>query len=268
MKHRRGLRRRRGVALILALLTTVILVTLSLAFMSLSLSEARTSRSYAYEETSVQAASYGLEYALTYMGRGTIPGLQVWDTRPWPNPGGNPSTAFGFYNVLRAQTGAVTSGQEIPSAPDQRIAVTVMNITQDPTLEAFVPATLPNADKIQLRQDLRRIRICDQNLNPRLIPLNADLAFTADVVVEPVLLSRGQGRHDYRLTSTARVYGLLNGTVSNVYAPVATAWSRPVSRSRASTTLISSPTGAPGMSTAIHRPPRPRSTAPTWPTMW
>ncbi len=222
MKLPKGLRRRRGVALILALLTTVILVTLSLAFMSLSLSEARTSRSYGYEETSVQAASYGLEYALTYMGRGTVPGLQVWDTRPWPNPGGNPSTAFGFYNVLRAQTGAVTAGQEIPSAPDQRIAVTVMNITQDPTLEAFVPATLPNPDKIQLRQDLRRIRLCDQNLNPRLIPLNADLAFTADIVVEPVLLSRGQGRHDYRLTSTARVYGLLNGTVSNIFAPVAT----------------------------------------------
>ena len=76
MKLPKGLRRRRGVALILALLTTVILVTLSLAFMSLSLSEARTSRSYGYVETSVQAASYGLEYALTYMGRGTVPGVK------------------------------------------------------------------------------------------------------------------------------------------------------------------------------------------------
>ena len=60
MKLPKGLRKRKGVALILALLTTVILVTLSLAFMSLSLSEGRTSRSYGYEETSVQAARYGL----------------------------------------------------------------------------------------------------------------------------------------------------------------------------------------------------------------
>ena len=222
MKLPKGLRRRRGVALVLALLTTVILVTLSLAFMSLSLSEARTSRSYGYEETSVQAASYGLEYALTYMGRGTVPGQQVWESKPWPNPGGSSSTAFGFYNVLKAQTGAITAGQEIPPAPGQRIAVTVLNITQDPTLEAFVPATLSNQDKIQLRQDLRRLRICDQNLNPRLIPLNSDLGFTCDIVVEPVLLSRGQGRHDYRLTSTARVYALANGASVNANVPVAT----------------------------------------------
>ncbi|MBN9416374.1 MAG: hypothetical protein J0I12_13100 [Candidatus Eremiobacteraeota bacterium] len=222
MKLPKGLRRRRGVALILALLTTVILVTLSLAFMSLSLSEARTSRSYSYEETSVQAASYGLEYALTYMGRGTVPGQQIWDTRPWPNPGGTPSTAFGFYNVLRAQTGALSSYQEIPSAPGQTIGVTVTNITQDPTLESFVPASLSNQEKLQLRQDLRRIRICDQNLNPRLISLNSELAFTCDVVVEPILLSRGQGRHDYRLISTARVFTLANGGATNIYAPVAT----------------------------------------------
>jgi hypothetical protein len=221
MKLPKGLRRRRGVALILALLTTVILVTLSLAFMSLSLSEARTSRSYGYEETSVQAASYGLEYALTYMGRGTIPGLQVWETRPWPNPGGSPSTAFGFYNVLRAQNVAVPAGQEIPSAPDQQIAVSVMNITQDPTLEAFVPANLSNQEKLQLRQDLRRIRICNQVLAPRLIPLTADLAFTSEVVVEPILMSRGQGRHDYRLISTARVFALSGGQ-ANGNAPVAT----------------------------------------------
>ncbi len=223
MKLPKGLRRRKGVALILALLTTVILVTLSLAFMSLSLSEARTSRSYGYEETSVQAASYGLEYALTYMGRGTVPGQQqVWERRLWPNPGGSPSMAFGFYNVLRTQATPITVGQSIPPAPGQNIGVVVLDIVQDPSLEAFVPSTLSNQDKVQLRQDLRRIRICDQQLNPRLFPLNSDLAFTCDVVVEPILLSRGQGRHDYRLISTARVYTLVNGASVNVNAPVAT----------------------------------------------
>ncbi|MBX3165862.1 MAG: hypothetical protein KF760_00565 [Candidatus Eremiobacteraeota bacterium] len=221
MKLPKGLRRRKGVALILALLTTVILVTLSLAFMSLSLSEARTSRSYGYEETSVQAASYGLEYALTYMGRGTVPGQSIWEWKRWPNPGNNPSLNFGFYNVLAEQTGPVTVGQEIPSAPDQRIAAIVTKLPQDTLLRAFIPANLPQADKDQLELDLRRISIVDQNLKPRLIQLNSDLAFTCDVVVEPILLSRGQGRHDYRLISTARVYALANGAEVNVNAPVA-----------------------------------------------
>ncbi|MFN8607727.1 MAG: hypothetical protein U0931_09355 [Vulcanimicrobiota bacterium] len=222
MKLPKGLRRRRkGVALILALLTTVILVTLSLAFVSLSLSEARTSRSYGYEETSIQAASFGLEYALTYMGRGTKPApnpYTTWEWSAWPNPSGNPATAFGFYNRLKVQTDPVKVGQEIPAGGGS-IDVTVHSIVEDPTLEAFVPANLSNQDKIQLRNDLRRIRLVDQDRHPRLIALNSELGFTCDIVVEPILFSRGQGRHDYRLTSTARVYNI--GT-TNVYAPVAT----------------------------------------------
>lgn len=223
MKLPKGPRRRKGVALILALLTTVILVTLSLAFMSLSLSEARTSRSYGYEETSVQAASYGLEYALTYMGRGTVPpSQQIWEQKLWPNPGGNPSTAFGFYNVLKPQQAPITAGQEIPSAPGQRIGVIVTKLPEDVGLNAFIPVSLPQDDKDQLTLDLRRISIINQNLRPRLIQLNSDLAFTCDVVVEPILLSRGQGRHDYRLISTARVYALVNGAEGNTNTPVAT----------------------------------------------
>jgi hypothetical protein len=223
MKLPKGLRRRKGIALILALLTTVILVTLSLAFVSLSLSEARTSRSYGYEETSIQAASYGLEYALTYMGRGTQNGQATWISNPWPNPSGNPATAFGFYDVLKAQATPVVASQEIPQDPTQTIAVIVQDYnTPGSGLEAFVPSTLSNQDKIQLRKDLRRICIVNQNGAPRLIPLNSELGFTCDIVVEPILLSRGQGRHDYRLTSTARVYNIANGGGSNAYVPVAT----------------------------------------------
>ncbi|MBS2040763.1 hypothetical protein JST97_37600 [bacterium] len=224
MKLPKGLRRRKGVALVLALLTTTILVTLSLAFVSLSLSEARTSRSYGYEETSIQAASYGLEYALTYMGRGTQTGpneYKTWEWQKWPNPSGNPSTDFGFYNVLRVQTRPVKVIQEIPSAAET-IDVTVLDIVADPSLEAFVPANLSNQDKIQLRKDLRRIRLVNHDLAPRVVMLNNELGFTCDIVVEPILMSRGQGRHDYRLTSTARIYNIAAGGATNAYAPVAT----------------------------------------------
>jgi hypothetical protein len=206
-------RKRRGVALILALLTTVILVTLSLAFMSLSLSEARTSRAYGYEETSVQAASYGLEYALVYMGHGTFP-QQTWDLRNWPNPTNAADLTFGFYNVLRAHQDPVIASDQL---------VTVTNITQDPTLEAFVPANLPNADKVRLREDLRRIRFVTPGGQPRLTLLTSELAFTTDVVVEPILVARNQGRHDYRLVSTTRVYQIpSSGVPSAGQQPVAT----------------------------------------------
>jgi len=223
MKLPKGLRKRKGVALILALLTTVILVTLSLAFMSLSLSEARTSRSYGYEETSVQAASYGLEYALVYMGRGNGQGAQTWEIQPWPNPGGTPALQFGFYNVLKAYNHGriIPANQEVPAMAAQQIGVTICDRQFDTSLEAFVPSNLSEADKIQLRKDLRRIRFVDQNFQPRLIALNSDLAFTCDIVVEPVLVSRSQGRHDFRLTSTARVFQL-SGAGANSTQPVAT----------------------------------------------
>lgn len=220
MKLPKGLRKRKGVALILALLTTVILVTLSLAFMSLSLSEARTSRSYGYEETSVQAASYGLEYALVYMGRGNGQGTPTWEFHPWDPP---PAPIFGFYNVLKAYNRGriIPAGQEVPAAPGQQIGVAVWDRQNDPSLEAFVPSNLSEADKAQLRLDLRRISIVDQNFRPRLIPLNGELAFTCDVVVEPIRVSRSQGRHDYRLTSTARVFQISGGG-ANSTEPVAT----------------------------------------------
>ena len=205
-------RKPRGVALILALLTTVILVTLSLAFMSLSLSEARTSRAYGYEETSVQAASYGLEYALAYMGHGSNP-QQTWDVKLWPNPTNAADLNFGFYNVLHAHPGPVVGSD---------LMVTVTNITQDPTLEAFVPATAANSEKIRLREDLRRIRFVTPQGQPRLIPLNSDLAFTTDVVVEPILVARNQGRHDFRLVATTRVYQLNQGQASAGQQPLAT----------------------------------------------
>ena len=228
MKLPKGLRKRKGVALILALLTTVILVTLSLAFMSLSLSEARTSRSYGYEETSVQAASYGLEYALVYMGhgKGVPPVPDTWEmVHPWPNPGGNSALDFGFYNRLVAynDTRIIMANQQVPavSGAGQQIGVTVSDCVSDSSLLAFIPSTLSEPDKAQLRLDLRRIRIVDQDRKLRLMPLNSELAFTCDIVVEPVLLSRSQGRHDFRLTSTARVFQL-NGGGANSTEPVAT----------------------------------------------
>lgn len=199
MKTRRVVKKR-GVALVLAMLTSVILVTLSLAFLSLSISEARTSRAYGFEETSVQAASYGLEYGLVYMGHGTTPLHSTWEFQPWPNPGGNPSFDFGFYNVLKATTGPVQASG---------FWVTVSNITQDPTLESFVPGNLSEVQKNQLRKDLRRLRFVMPNTNQQaVLRLSDDLAFTCEVVFEPLLISQNQGRHDFKLTSTARIYDL------------------------------------------------------------
>lgn len=192
------LARRRGIALILALLTTVILVTLSMAFMSLSLSEARTSRTYGYEETSVQAASAAIELAIVYMGHGTD--LNTWEFKDWPNPSGQPSMAFGFYNVLRATPDGVAN----MISPSPQLSVSVLNITQDPGLEAFVPKNVSAAEQTRIRGDLRRLRF---NYPPNSRPvLGQDLQYDADVVVEPILLDRNQGRHDYRLISTARIY--------------------------------------------------------------
>jgi len=206
-------RRRRGIALVLALLTSVILVTLSLAFMSLSLSEARTSRSYSYEETSLQAASYGLEYALVYMGHGTIP-RNTWELRNWPNPNNAADLNFGFYNVLQKWDNPIVTSDQM---------VTVQDILTDPGLAAFIPANLPNAEKERLRQDLRRIRFVTPQNQPRLIMLSPELAFTADVVVEPILVARNQGRHDYRLIATARVYQIPSGAAPSIgQQPVAT----------------------------------------------
>lgn len=219
----RWFRKRRGIALILALLTTVILVTLSLAFMSLSITEARTSRSYGFEETSIQAAGYGLEYALVYMGHGTtgVGGTiqrQTWDFMLWPNPGGNPNSAFGFYNVLRPQPAA---------APVSGVWVTVSDINTDPTLATFPISTSPNEERTpdQVRADLRRLRFVLPNSNqPAALRLTPELAFTCDVVIEPVLVGRNQGRHDYKLTSTARIFTVTPDSleVTGPQSPLAT----------------------------------------------
>lgn len=223
--------RRRGIALILALLTTVILVTLSLAFTSLSLTEARTSRNSGYEETSLQAATFGLEYALVYMGHGkvyqgsdTLPSFRCWETRPWPNPSNDANYAFGFYNNLTATTAPVRLTQQ-PSPGGDILTVSVSNITQDPTLEAFVPGNLSNNDKLRLRADLRRIRFLVPNGSQEAVRLiGGDVGFTCDVVVEPILISRNQGRHDFRLVATTQIFQINPGAgqLTTAQRPVAT----------------------------------------------
>jgi hypothetical protein len=208
--------KRRGVALVLALLTTVILMTLSLAFMSLSLSEARTSRSYGYEETSLQAASFGIEYALVYMGYGrafngtdTIPQFVTWESKKWPHPNDNPSFAFGFFNNLRPTNGPVRLTQA--SSGGDLITVTVSNATTDPTLRALVPSNLSEFERRTMEDNLRRIRfVTTDGSSVAVRTVGPEYAFSCDVVVSPLLLNRNQGRSDFRLISTAKIFSTHN----------------------------------------------------------
>lgn len=182
----------------------------------------------------------------------------TWDIRNWPNPNNAADLSFGFYNVLHAHPAPVIASD---------LMVTVANITQDPTLEAFVPANLPNNEKIRLREDLRRIRFVTPGGLPRSIQLNADLAFTTDTVVEPILVARNQGRHDFRLVSTARVYQLpAGGAPSAGQAPLATrVIEARVKESSFDYAHFIAKMGVPGMSTAKLRVTASRSPIPTIP---
>ncbi|MBI3925105.1 MAG: hypothetical protein HY319_06155 [Armatimonadetes bacterium] len=68
--RRRGRAGQRGVSLILALFTTVVLLTLSIAFIALAIGNARTSRTASYASVAQNAANWGIEYAINYMGVG------------------------------------------------------------------------------------------------------------------------------------------------------------------------------------------------------
>lgn len=195
-------RSRRGVAMVLALLTTVVLVVLSMAFMGLSMGEARSSRAYGLEEVSRQAAAYGMEWAIAYMGNGSDSNnFKIWNDPAWPNPTGDPALNFGFYNVLNPTPFLHVSG----------CSFAVTSAATDPGLAAYLDPLLPAASRPQALADLRRIRlVSDAPGHPDLpFPIGTDLAFTANIVVEPLLLDRNQGRHDFRLVTTARVYSRL-----------------------------------------------------------
>ena len=62
--------RRRGVTMVMALFVTFLLSALSLAFVTLMLEDSRGSRNSAWQIMASEGAEWGIETALSYMGRG------------------------------------------------------------------------------------------------------------------------------------------------------------------------------------------------------
>lgn len=63
-------RRKRGLTMIMALFVTFLLSTLSLAFVTLMMEDSRGSQSSAFQVMASEASEWGVETALSYMGRG------------------------------------------------------------------------------------------------------------------------------------------------------------------------------------------------------
>lgn len=62
--------RKRGLTMVMALFVTFLLSTLSLAFVTLMMEDSRGSRSSAWQIMAAEGAEWGIETALSYMGRG------------------------------------------------------------------------------------------------------------------------------------------------------------------------------------------------------
>jgi len=186
-------RRRRGIALILALFTTAILIILSVSFLVLALGESRNSRTASYEGAAIQAANFGINFVINYMGRGgTVPtnqpgvvggGQTIWETAP---PQASPAPPETLINVLRQPVGF-----RHPGSPDPAVGYTV-SVTR-----------IPGATGVTFDRG-RRVSLANVTTgNLSLIPLGRDLQFTCFVDVVPIL---NRGVISYQLSATSEVY--------------------------------------------------------------
>lgn len=188
------LRRRRGIALILALFTTAILIILSVSFLVLAMGESRNSRTASYEAAAVQAANFGIGFTINYMGRGGVvpsqPGAVGTGTTIWRTaaPQASPALPDALINVLRENVGLVHPGS--------------------PTVQVGYPVhvtTIPGQTGIQAERN-RRVSIANATTGVRaLIPLGRDLQFSVFVDVVPIL---NRGVISYQLSATSEVFPL------------------------------------------------------------
>lgn len=190
------LRRRRGIALILALFTTAILVILSVSFLVLAMGESRNSRTASYEGAAVQAANFGIGFVINYMGRGgTVPdlpnvvgaGKTIWTTAsPIASPSPLPPEVF--VNVLREPVRFRHPGGI--KRPQDGFDI---NVTK-------IPGTQPGT----LADRGRRVALANITTgNLSLIPLGNDLAFTVYVDVVPII---SRGIVSYQLSAVSEIY--------------------------------------------------------------
>ncbi len=190
------LRRHRGIALILALFTTAILVILSVSFLVLAMGESRNSRTASYEGAAVQAANFGIGFVINYMGRGgVVPsnqqgavgvGQTIWTTAsPVSSPSPLPPEAV--INVLREPVGLIHPGGNVAPFVGYPISVT----------------RIPGARGITAERG-RRVSIANASTGqPLLIPLGTDLQFSVFVDVVPIV---NNGIVSYQLSATSEVY--------------------------------------------------------------
>ena len=175
MKRRQS---RRGISLILALFTTAVLFSLAIAFLALSIGEARTSRSASFSTVAQNAANWGVEYVLNYMGRGGN-----WTTQFEPG-------SLVVFDVLHANS---PNGNQHLASNDGPITVQITPNSEgnDPN-QRLIRITGPNGDGASFV-------IGDQSADDRLLA-------QVEVSVAPVRVTGFVGQQpQYNLISTARI---------------------------------------------------------------
>lgn len=186
MRPTRPKRNRRGVSLILALFTTVVLLTLSIAFIALAIGEARTSRRAAHTIVAQSAASWAVQATMNFMGRG---GNLILNS---------PVGSISPFMVVRADAGGPhaisTSGGGIDVAVSNPPGATNPNARR----LTFVNATNPGGSPVVVGEGFEQLR--------------ADVF----VDVEPVLATYGKNQaNPFALTATAQVYDAGGELISN-----------------------------------------------------
>ncbi|MEW6281611.1 MAG: hypothetical protein AB1758_23575, partial [Candidatus Eremiobacterota bacterium] len=149
--HRRS---RRGISLILGLFTVVVLITLSITFLGLAQNESRNSRSGYFQRAALQAANWGLDYLINYMGYS-----------------GTPSTGGVF---------------EIISLENQRYTLASTNGTGAPFVSGLFmgyPLRVGNAG------GSRRVIFLGNQTTPTRVPIGDDLEATIEMSFDETAIS-------------------------------------------------------------------------------
>lgn len=179
-QRRRKPERRRGMTLVLALFVTFLLSTLSLAFVTLMMEDSRGSRSSSWQVMAAEGAEWGIQTALSYMGRG-----------------GNWQPAFD---------------------PDRLAFYDLLNASQ-PNGQVHLTASAGGSGEVQVRVQagsdgetaVRRLQLVDPALPlGGVLSLDGELLARIEVEVKPIqapLSSFGPGQAaQYLLTSRAELF--------------------------------------------------------------
>ena len=179
----------RGMTLVLALFVTFLLATLSLAFVTLMMEDSRGSRSSSWQVMAAEGAEWGVQTALSYMGRG-----------------GNWQPAFdadrlAFFDLLNAAQPNGTTHLTASAGGTGEIKILVEAGTDDESA-------------------LRRLRLVDSQLPlGAVLRLGDELVARVEVEVRPVqvaLSSFGPGQAaQYQLISRSELFRIEDAELAN-----------------------------------------------------